>query len=132
MEIRLENHYGKDVFVSVQAETARKNGCLCIHEENGQKVTCEHFKANMQYEETLRERFGDDYRGHLKTRAVEEFTFFRVTGKPFAHDGACRMAMANFLVCVIGNIAMAITRCPEYEAPTEAADKPKNHGRCIP
>lgn len=122
MEILLEKHYGVDVFVSVQAEAARKAGCLCVRQEDGRTMMCEHLKANIQYEADLKRRFGSDEEGRerlareIKMRGSIELSAIAHGGKALCWNGECRIALANYAVCISGNVAMAITRCPYYKA----------------
>ncbi|OGY99625.1 MAG: hypothetical protein A2945_03195 [Candidatus Liptonbacteria bacterium RIFCSPLOWO2_01_FULL_52_25] len=134
MEIRLEKHYGKDVFVSVQAEAARKAGCLCVRQENGRMVMCEHLKANIAYEaqvkaessvitKNVEERAAHLAKITIQSRAVHALESLcsadnLVAGRDeymFGNDSVCLMALANYAVCISGNLAMAVTRCPHYK-----------------
>ena len=126
MEVRLEKHYGKDVFVSVLAEAARKSGCLCVRTENGTTTMCRHLKANIAWEaEASRTGVGglaleapsrEHARMALIERAPLELQRLGNGEGPFADDGVCRLALVNYAVCLTGNLAMAVTRCPYYEA----------------
>ncbi|HUZ92826.1 MAG TPA: hypothetical protein VNG29_02385 [Candidatus Paceibacterota bacterium] len=140
-EVRLEKHYGKEVFVSVQAEAARKSGCLCVHEENGHVAMCEHLKANIAYEKILELSQGivpgekistlgpyEEARANvvraMKARAKVEMEYLAYNdgASPiFADGGICRIALINYAVCLSGNLAMAVTRCPHFK---EDAEKP--------
>jgi len=129
MDVKLENHYGVDVFVSLQAEAARKAGCLCVHTENGETRIRVHLRKNIEYENGLKKDLASGAmtatsagiaelsRLLMINRAREESNklFVLTKGEPFADDGLCRLALINYAACVSGNLAMAVTRCPYYE-----------------
>jgi len=83
--------YGRGVAVSVIAEEAREDACLCVRNVNGETVMCRHLRQNLAYE------------GEIGGAG------------PFTEEGICRMALANFAVCLSGDVAMAVSRCPRYE-----------------
>lgn len=133
MDVKLENHYGADVFVSMQAEAARKTGCLCVHTENGKTTMCSHLKKNIEMETQLKkrvegfvatwpgnkEKLAEELKSTIKDKLLangEEALKKLVKGSaPIADDGTCRLAQVNYAACLTGNLAMAVTRCPYYE-----------------
>ncbi|SRR5258708_36173017 len=150
MQVKIEKKYGVDVFVSAEAEAARKSSCLCIRTENGEMKMCAHLKANQAARERLKQFITEDgstpdseidsmVQKCLVDRALEEFSLLYKWGEPFAKDGVCRIALINYALRVMGNIGQATSRCPHFkdeETPQqESAKFPEQgetaeHGPC--
>ncbi|MDP2598606.1 MAG: hypothetical protein Q8P49_02125 [Candidatus Liptonbacteria bacterium] len=137
MEIKPEEHHGKIVFVSVQAEAARKSGCLCIREESGAQVMCKHLRANLEFDESMRkmgavpppEEFVNEIRDHNARLYLEDM--LNGTDSPINPlNGMCRLALILFSLCKVGDLALAVTRCPHYEAESEETSPSAKPGRC--
>jgi len=135
MCVQTEKHFGVDTSVSIVAEAARKEHCLCIREENGAAVTCERLKKNFalqnQLKKEVKETGGseEEFREKLMDRAVGAFTTMAYRrGKcgdkpPLLQDddfkNFCPIALVNYALCVSANIADGVSRCPYYLAPKE-------------
>ena len=120
MTVIKRSHYGKDVWVSMEAENLRKTGCLCI---NG----CKRFQNNLRWQEENKDRLGDSY-SLIELIKKLAWQFLALTDdQQKAHlDGLgseepCPIATANFAVCVAGDIASTVTRC-KWFVPNEQTE----------
>jgi hypothetical protein len=127
--VRREKHDGKDVFVSVVAEAARKGHCLCIHEdENGQPVMCERLSGNLALEKRLEKEFGRQKTLiRIKDMATETFNWMTSYYGGGEAEDICPLALVNYALCICGGIANAVSRCPYYLAP-KTGEKSEDNG----
>jgi len=117
---------GREVWVSEIAERGRKLGCLCVHEENGQRVMCRRLKNNLEIQNSAESEQIAELT--LKINAIDAFLKM-LTKDPFANlsnSDPCPIALVAFELCKAGNVAFATSRCPGYLPPeaTTAASEP--------
>ena len=125
MDVKLEKHYGADVFVSAQAEAGRKTGCLCVHQEpiypekpelGTKTVMCAHLKKSIELQSIHEKILGKASADTLRKRQAQiDLVDLVRGGKPITDEGRCMLASVSFLICVTGNLAVATARCPHYK-----------------